>query len=98
MEYDNKVLVRTRDAGVFFGTLEREVEDRTMGRITDARRIWYWDGAASLSELATKGTSKPDGCKFPAAVPWIDVTGIIEVLPVSVEAAASMDAVPVWTA
>ena len=57
------VIVRTYSAGVFAGNLEsrngREVVLRS------ARRIWYWDGAATLSQLAMEGTSKPENCKFP---------------------------------
>lgn len=63
MEY---VIVRTYSAGVFAGYLKnrngKEVE------MINARRIWYWEGAASLSQLAMDGTSKPDGCKFPYLV------------------------------
>ena len=89
------VLVRTRSAGVFAGYLTEQ--DGLAGRIVQARRIWYWDGAASLSELAVKGPSKPENCKFPAPVPWIDVTEIIEVLPVSIKAKAIINAVPEWS-
>ena len=58
------VMVRSRDAGVFYGHLEKRTGDEV--HLTNARRVYYWDGAATLSELATKGTSKPKQCKFPA--------------------------------
>ena len=49
-------IVRTQSAGVFAGTLQsREGQEVTL---TDARRLWYWDGAASLSQLAVSGVSK----------------------------------------
>lgn len=89
-----KVIVRAR-SGVFFGRLERHGNN---GRIYDVRRLWHWDGAASLSELAVKGPSKPENCKFPTPVTWIDVSDIIEVLPVTERAQAAIDAVPIWTA
>lgn len=92
-----QVLVRTHSAGVFYGNLDLDDTDRS-GRIFDARRIWYWDGAATLSQLANDGTSKPENCKFPAPVPWIDVSGIIEILPVTDQAAASIDSVKPWKA
>ena len=96
-DYDY-VIVRTEDAGVFAGSLVlNPASGETGGRITNARRLWYWDGAASLSELATLGTSNPVGCKFPAPVAWIDVADVIEVLPLTEVARASIDAVPVWT-
>jgi hypothetical protein len=95
MAKDNRVIVRTRSAGVFFGVLKRK---GTEGVITNARRLWYWDGAASLSQLAMEGVSKPDNCKFPVAVKKLEVTEIIEVLQVTPKAAKSIDGVKVWSA
>jgi hypothetical protein len=89
-------IVRTYSAGVFFGVVTaREGREVT---ITNARRLWYWKGAASLSELAQRGTSAPRECKFPAAVDRILVTEAIEILDVTDGAAASIDAAPVWSA
>lgn len=87
-------MVRTYSAGVFLGTLkERNGKEVTL---TDARRIWYWDGAASLSQLATTGTSKPKNCKFPAPVAEVFLTEAIEIIPATEAAIASIAAVPVW--
>lgn len=89
------VLVRTYSAGVFAGYLESREGKEVV--LKDARRIWYWAGAASLSELAVRGTSKPDECKFPVAVPSVLLTEAIEILDVSEEAQKSIASVPVWT-
>ena len=89
------VLVRSRDAGVFVGIYESE--DGNTVVLSDARRIWYWEGAATLSELATEGTSQPDGCKFPAAVPGIAVLGVCEIIRMTTKAVESIRSVPVWT-
>jgi len=87
-------MVRTYSAGVFLGTLkERNGKEVTL---TDARRMWYWDGAASLSQLATTGTSKPNNCKFPAPVAEVLLTEAIEIIPATEAAIASIAAVPVW--
>ena len=56
------VIVRTYSAGVFAGYLKSKEGKEVV--MQDARRIWYWDGAASLSQLAMEGTSKPDKCNF----------------------------------
>ena len=93
-----RVIVRTYSAGVFFGELGQRSSDGQRGIVKNARRLWYWDGAASLSELAISGPSKPGNCKFPAAVEEIELTNIIEVLKVTPEAAKAIDAVKVWTA
>src|SRR5574337_1075218 len=89
------VIVRTYSAGVFAGTLESR-EGREVV-LTDARRLWYWAGAASLAELAVRGTSKPKECKFPIAVPRVTLLEAIEILDVTPEARASIAAVPTWT-
>lgn len=45
-----KVLVRGTNSGVEFGELvAQNGQEVTLG---NARRIWYWDGVASLSQLA----------------------------------------------
>jgi hypothetical protein len=87
-------LVRTYSAGVFLGEVVRR-EGKEV-HLKNARRVWYWDGAASLSQLATDGTSKPKSCKFPAAVPDVLLTEAIEIIPASEAAIASIAAVPVW--
>jgi hypothetical protein len=88
------VMIRTYSAGVFAGYLKsrkgKEVE------LTEARRIWYWDGAASLSQLAQSGTSKPQNCKFPEPVDSIILTEAIEIIPISVIAKKSIDGVAIW--
>ena len=97
---NNKVIVRTERAGVFFGEIEKQ-ENTPAGvlvTIKDCRRIWYWDGAASLSELAVSGTRYPYRCKFPPAVKSMTVCGVIEIIPCTVEAVESIESVPVWRA
>lgn len=89
------VIVRTYSAGVFAGFLVskkgKEVE------LKDARRLWYWKGAASLSQLAVDGVKYPNECKFPAVVEKHHVTEAIEILHVTPKAKASIESVPVWT-
>lgn len=42
-----QVIVRGESSGVFYGTLkEKSGREVTLNR---CRRIWYWDGAASIS-------------------------------------------------
>jgi hypothetical protein len=87
-------IVRTYSAGVFFcDGLTRKGKEATL---KNARRLWYWDGAASLSQLAVDGTSKPQNCKFPAVASQIIVTEVIEILLVTSKAAKSIMGVPVW--
>jgi len=91
----NYVIVRTYSAGVFAGYLSGRNGQEVV--LKDARRIWYWDGAASLSELATHGTSRPDNCKFPCTVSSVELLQAIEILNVTEKAQSSINSVPVWT-
>lgn len=87
-------MVRTYSAGVFAGYIEkREGKEVTL---RNARRMWYWDGAASLSQLATDGTSKPENCKFPCAVDSVTLTEVIEIIPITENAKKSIEGVAVW--
>jgi len=88
------VIVRTYSAGVFAGNLESRTGREVVLR--NARRIWYWSGAASLSQLAVDGTSDPDNCKFPVEVDHVDLLEAIEILDVTPKAEASIKAVKVW--
>jgi hypothetical protein len=90
------VIVRTYSAGVFAGYLKhREGKEVTL---TQARRLWYWDGAASLSQLAMEGTSKPQNCKFPPIVDKQILTEAIEIINCSMAAQTSIEGVKVWRA
>ena len=61
-----------------------------------ARRIWQWSGAASLSQLAQSGTSKPNDCKFPEEVSSVELLQAVEILDVTAEAKRTIDSVKVW--
>jgi len=87
-------IVRTQTAGVFLGTVAKR--NGKEARLTNARRLWYWAGAASLSQLATEGTSKPNQCKFPTSVPEVILTEVIEIIPATEAAIASIAAVKEW--
>lgn len=88
------VIVRTQSAGVFAGHLEsRNGQEVTL---SNARRLWYWSGAASLSQLAVDGVSNPKDCKFPTEVESVDLLQAIEILPVTKKAQESIASVKVW--
>ncbi len=88
------MIARTQSAGVFAGNIESRVGQEVV--LTDARRLWFWAGAASLSQMAVSGTSKPTACKFPVAVPRVMLLEVIELLDVTPEGESSIKAVPVW--
>lgn len=88
------VICRTYTAGVFAGYLESRTGQEVVMR--EARRIYYWDGAASLSQLAISGTTKPQNCKFPEAVDRVELLQAIEILDCTEAAKKSIASVGVW--
>lgn len=94
------VIVRGRNVGVHFGEL---IKDRPgVLVLRNARRIWYWKGAASLSELAVYGPKLPAECRFGVVVERQELrgldTGDYEVIYCQPEGADAIRAVPPWRA
>lgn len=87
-------IVRSNGAGVFFGKVTEENGNTVV--MENARRLWYWAGASSLSELAQYGTASPDNCKFPCEVDKIKVFNVLEILDCTEEAVASINGVKEW--
>ena len=89
-----KYIVRCDRAGVFYGEIEgrdgREIKMRNV------RCIWYWDGAATLLQLAAEGTTRPGNCKFTMTVDSLEVLDAIEVIPCTDRAIKSIEAVEEW--
>lgn len=89
-----KVIIRGDRSGVEFGELvEHKGREVTL---KDARRIWYWDGAASLSQLAKDGPANPSKCKFTVSVDSITILDAIEIIPCTDKAIKSIEDVEVW--
>ena len=89
-----KVIIRGDRSGVEYGTLvAQEGQEVTL---ENARRIWYWNGAASLSQLAKDGTSQPSSCKFTVFVDSITILDAIEIIPCTDKAIKSIEEVKEW--
>ncbi len=88
------VIVRTYSAGVFAGYIKSRKGQEVI--LEKARRLWYWKGAASLSQLAVDGVSCPQECKFPAEVSKIELLQAIEILDVTPKAQKSIASVEIW--
>lgn len=91
---ENYKIVRTYSAGVFAGHVESRNGQEVVMR--NARRLWQWAGAASLSQLAMEGTKSPGNCKFPCEIDKVELLQAIEILDVTEKAKESIKAVPVW--
>lgn len=89
-------IIHCEKAGVFFGHIKDRNGDEAV--LTDVRRIWYWEGAATLSQMAMEGVKKPEACRFTVTVPEMTVLGVIELIPCTDEAVQSILGVPEWRA
>lgn len=87
-------IVRGREFGVFAGTVEAVDGDRVL--LKNARRLWYWDGAASISQIATDGTKAPNNCKFTVTVDSVLLLSVIEIIPATEQAQAVIEGVREW--
>lgn len=93
---NKKVILRTNRAGVFYGTLAEYDEVNRTVEIHNCRRLWYWSGACSISQLATDGVKVPSQCKFTVVVPSMQVMEVIEIIPCTDTAIECIESVQVW--
>ena len=93
----NKVIIRSIEAGVFYGTLKEKNDTQTGIEVIleNCRRIWYWEGATTLSQLSQEGTVSPEKCQFTMHVPEIIIEKV-EILPCSEQGIKSIEEVPIW--
>ena len=88
---NHKYIIRCDRAGVFYA----EIAERrgSEADLTNARRVWRWEGANTLSDVASAGVKPSSKLSRPIS---LTVLGVIEVIPCTPEAVESLDAVPVW--
>lgn len=87
-------IIRGDRSGVFAGVVKEHKGHEVT--LTDARRLWYWDGAASISQIALGGVKKPHNCKFTVTVDELVVLDAIEIIPCTAAAEADIKAVGEW--
>lgn len=87
-------VVRTNHAGVFFGEIaSRDGEEVTMRNV---RKIWHWEGACGVEQLAVDGVKKPEKCKFTVLLDELTILGVNQILPCTEKASKSLGGVAVW--
>lgn len=87
-------IVRGNDSGVFAGTV-KEIEGQRV-LMENVRKIWYWDGAASILQLAKSGTTAPQNCKFTVRVDTALIMDVIEIIPCTEKAMQIIEEVKEW--
>ena len=94
MKEKERYIVRCNRAGVFFGEIAKHEGNEVVMR--NVRKLWYWDGACAVEELAKNGTTQPGNCKFTVTIDEMTVIDPVQILPVTGKAAKSLDAVKEW--
>lgn len=92
------VLVRSYAAGVHIGYLKEEkfTESGKVVTLLSTRRVWYWSGAASLSQLALEGSNKPNDCKITVELPSNEIVNVLETIPVTEAAFNNLKNIKIW--
>lgn len=88
------VLIRTYSAGVHAGYLERLDEETQTVNLRNARRIRYWTGAFTLSEISISGVDKDS--RLSEEVDKIILLEAIEVLYVTETAKGILRKIPAY--
>lgn len=86
-----KVLVRSYDAGVYFGTLEL-IEGETV-KLAQVRNIWSWEGASCLSQIANDGIKSG---RISPVVSSMILNRCCQILPLAEKAIANLEAFNPW--
>ena len=86
-----KCVVRTYSAGVHFGTVAAHNDKQVV--LTNARRIYYWEKAFTLSAVATHGIG--GNSKVSCVTDEILLTEAIELIPMTEKAIKNLEAKPV---
>ena len=91
------VMIRTYSAGVHFGFLKSKeyTAAGTIVELINSRRVYYWSGAMTLSQLSLDGTSKPNDCKFTVEIPLIELNAI-EIIAITEKAKENLTSVKIW--
>ncbi len=89
-----KVIVRADRAGVFFGTLTHKEGNEVT--LTNARKLFYWNGAGAVEQIALEGVKRPTDCKFTVVVEEITILNVIQIIPCTEVAIANIENVKEW--
>ena len=92
------VLIRSYGAGVFMGYLKEQISEVNGVNVilVNSRRIHYWDGACSLSQIAIDGSKNISNCRIAIVVPEMFIANVIEVISVTEKAKDNIMEAKAW--
>lgn len=92
---DNYYIIRGNWSGVFFGQIVRRVEKGDY-ILKNVRRIFYWDGANTIQEIALHGILNHAASMLTVIVPEMEITDVIELIKCSPQAVADLKEIREW--
>src|SRR3990167_3144769 len=97
MDGMERCIIRSYGAGVFLGYVAEQKSELNGVNIIlkQAKRIHYWDGACSLTQLALEGTKVPQNCRITESVESQFIANVIEIIPVTSKASKNLDEVKI---
>lgn len=90
-------IIRAEKAGVFLAKIE-SIEGNT-ALCNSLRRLYYWEGALDVTQIAARGVARPDSCKFSVQMGEKDKStlfNVVEFHPASQKAIDSIKSVKEW--
>ena len=91
-------VIRSYGAGVFAGYVKEQKADVNGVNVVliNSRRIFYWSGACSLSQVAVEGSKNINDCKIALVVPEQFIANVIEIIPMTKEAVKNIMGAKIW--
>lgn len=90
-----EIIARIDRAGVFHGVLD--YKDANVTRMKDVRRIYYWQGALSVTDMAVNGI-KAGKVTVPASCVEFETNNVVELIECSLEASEKIKKITRWKA
>ena len=93
---NKKCILRCNNAGVFFGIVKEISKDANGINVlmANARKIWYWDGACGVEQLAVSGCN--DNSKLTIAVDEMEVMSAEQIIPCTDGAIKNLEGHKEW--
>lgn len=88
-------LVRSYDAGVYYGTVT-DIEGETV-RVENVRNIWRWRGANCLSDIADHGVGDKAYTRISINVGSIVLNRVCQIISMTDAAINNLNDIPSWT-
>lgn len=88
---NNKCLVRSCNAGVYFGIVTK-VDGETV-RMENVRNIWSWEGASCLSQMANDGIRSG---KVSPVVSSMVLNGCCQIIPCTEKSIENLENIKIW--